>query len=377
MTERNPIIDNLRGVCMLGVIGIHVGSFVLEAPQPNSFLYMLLEILSRYSVPAFFFISGYGLFCHYRPETPVNYAAFLKKRLQSAGVPYLVWSLLYLTYFSLVMPGCISWQPLHLLFLLFFGLACYHLYFMVILLWFYCTFPLWQRLFALIRRCDLKLGFGMLFLLQLAFNYWTCHTTINSSELPLLVQNLFNYRLNYLPLHYLFIFMFGGLAGLYYQNFVAYLTRNFTAVSIFYAASLLLLSCSYYYYHLYQHQSLIDLANSLQQLSPQGFVYTIASLVFFCAVFVKAGLANPVMRGIRLLSVNSLIIYFVHPFWMDIISRLCHFGGIVMTSKRIIVIYIILVLLSLVTSIIITRFSPKLPLLALLLTGKRPKKAGV
>ena len=65
MPERNQIIDDLRGICMLGVIGIHVGSFVLEAPYPNSFLYMLLEILSRYSVPAFFFISGYGLFCHF------------------------------------------------------------------------------------------------------------------------------------------------------------------------------------------------------------------------------------------------------------------------------------------------------------------------
>lgn len=54
MPERNQIIDDLRGICMLGVIGIHVGSFVLEAPYPNSFLYMLLEILSRYSVPAFF-----------------------------------------------------------------------------------------------------------------------------------------------------------------------------------------------------------------------------------------------------------------------------------------------------------------------------------
>ena len=45
MPERNQIIDDLRGICMLGVIGIHVGSFVLEAPYPNSFLYMLLEIL--------------------------------------------------------------------------------------------------------------------------------------------------------------------------------------------------------------------------------------------------------------------------------------------------------------------------------------------
>lgn len=89
MPERNQIIDDLRGICMLGVIGIHVGSFVLEAPYPNSFLYMLLEILSRYSVPAFFFISGYGLFCQYRPETTIAYLPFLKNGCKVSDFPML------------------------------------------------------------------------------------------------------------------------------------------------------------------------------------------------------------------------------------------------------------------------------------------------
>ena len=133
MPERNQIIDDLRGICMLGVIGIHVGSFVLEAPYPNSFLYMLLEILSRYSVPAFFFISGYGLFCQYRPETTIAYLPFLKKRLQSVGLPYVIWSLFYLLYFSAVMPGCINWQPANILFLLFYGLSS-----TTYILWSYC-----------------------------------------------------------------------------------------------------------------------------------------------------------------------------------------------------------------------------------------------
>lgn len=374
MPERNQIIDDLRGVCMLGVIGIHVGSFVLEAPQPNSFLYMLLEILSRYSVPAFFFISGYGLFCQYRPETQFAYLPFLKKRLQGAGLTYVVWSLLYLLYFSFVMPGCINWQPTNLLFLLFYGLACYHLYFMVILLWFYFSFPLWHRLFALMQRCGLKLSFALLFILQIAFNYWTCHPGINASELPVILQNLFNYRLNYLPLHYLFIFMLGGLAAIYYNAFIKTITRHFTAVSCFYLFSLLFIGGSYYYYYLYHGYSLIILVNTFQQLSLQGFLYTIGSLLFFCAVFTKAGLKNQLMRFIHLLSVNSLIVYFIHPFWMDIINRLCLAGGIVMTTKRVIVIYFLLVLISVLSSIVITRIGQKLPLLALLLTGKRPKK---
>ena len=93
MTERNKTIDKLRGICMLGVLGIHTGSLVLMSVSPNQHLYMLFEILSRYSVPAFFFVSGYGLFCHYKPGTEINYRQFIKKRFQSSGIPYLSWSI--------------------------------------------------------------------------------------------------------------------------------------------------------------------------------------------------------------------------------------------------------------------------------------------
>ena len=94
---------------MLGVLGIHTGSLVLMSVSPNQHLYMLFEILSRYSVPAFFFVSGYGLFCHYNPGTEINYRQFIKKRFQSSGIPYLSWSLFYMVYFTTVVPGCIPW----------------------------------------------------------------------------------------------------------------------------------------------------------------------------------------------------------------------------------------------------------------------------
>ena len=55
-------INYMRGICMLGVIGIHVGSVALANPTPNLPLVALLEILSRFSVPAFFFLSAFGMF---------------------------------------------------------------------------------------------------------------------------------------------------------------------------------------------------------------------------------------------------------------------------------------------------------------------------
>ena len=224
---RNTIIDNLRGICMLGVIGIHIGSLALA---PNNFtLYLLLEILSRYSVPSFFFISGYGLACTDKgllSGSQLNYIDFMKKRLRGAGLPYLSWSLFYMLYFWLILPpGFVSWNPLHVAYVLFFGLGCYHLYFMVILLWFYASYPLWRQLLRIIIHQSIPFMLVLLFIFQLAFNWWTTHPGLNTAGWSVLAKNFFDYRLNYLPLHYLLIFISGGLAACYWEKFIALLRR--------------------------------------------------------------------------------------------------------------------------------------------------------
>lgn len=374
MTERNRTIDKLRGICMLGVLGIHTGSLALMCAAPNPHLYMLLEILSRYSVPAFFFISGYGLFCHYKPGTALNYREFIKKRFQSSGIPYLNWSLFYMVYFSTVVPGCIPWfSPLGLLHILFWGLACYHLYFMIILLWFYAFFPLFQKLMAFMQRIGLKTGFAALFVLQMLFNYWTIHPGITAQQLPLVLQDFFTYRLNYLPLHYLFIFMLGGLAAIKEQEFFQTIAAKFKAVTALYVLSIAYIGGSYYWYYYKHGYDLISLTNTFQQLSPQGFFYTIASILFFCALFARQHTENIFTKAVDFISDNSMLVYFCHPFWLSMIDRISHHTGIVMTTKRVIAAYIILLAVSLVTSIVLTKLSHHIASLHYVLTGKKLK----
>lgn len=378
---RNTIIDNLRGICMLGVIGIHIGSLALA---PNNFtLYLLLEILSRYSVPSFFFISGYGLACTDKgllSGSRLNYIDFMKKRLRGAGLPYLSWSLFYMLYFWLILPpGFVSWNPLHVAYVLFFGLGCYHLYFMVILLWFYASYPLWRRLLRIIIHQNIPFMLVLLFIFQLAFNWWTTHPGLNTAGWSVLAKNFFDYRLNYLPLHYLLIFMSGGLAACYWEKFIALLRRYSVIVCLIFAASVAWDVQSCYEAVTVKGYTLIDLANTYHQLSPQGLCYTVGSLLFFCLALdwlerkaqSEGSLAKPFYKAISILSAYSMLIYFVHPLLLDWLSSAYNHFGIIMTVKKVALSYVLLVLGSLALSILLTKIFAKCSTAKLLFTGKR------
>ena len=378
---RNTIIDNLRGICMLGVIGIHIGSLALA---PNNFiLYLLLEILSRYSVPSFFFISGYGLACTDKgllSGSRLNYIDFMKKRLRGAGLPYLSWSLFYMLYFWLILPpGFVSWNPLHVAYVLFFGLGCYHLYFMVILLWFYASYPLWRQLLRIIIHKSIPFMLVLLFIFQLAFNWWTTHPGLNTAGWSVITKNFFDYRLNYLPLHYLLIFMSGGLAACYWEKFIALLRRYSAMVCMIFAASMAWDVQSCYEAVTVKGYTLIDLANTYHQLSPQGLCYTVGSLLFFCLALdwlerkaqSEGSLAKPFYKAISILSAYSMLIYFVHPLLLDWLSSAYNHFGIIMTVKKVALSYVLLVLGSLALSILLTKAFEKCSMAKLLFTGKR------
>lgn len=378
---RNTIIDNLRGICMLGVIGIHIGSLALA---PNNFtLYLLLEILSRYSVPSFFFISGYGLACTDKGllnGSRLNYIDFMKKRLRGAGLPYLSWSLFYMLYFWLILPpGFVSWNPLHVAYVLFFGLGCYHLYFMVILLWFYASYPLWRRLLRIIIHQNIPFMLVLLFIFQLAFNWWTTHPGLNTAGWSVLAKNFFDYRLNYLPLHYLLIFISGGLAACYWEKFIALLRRYSAMVCVIFAASVAWDVQSCYEAVTVNGYTLIDLANTYHQLSPQGLCYTVGSLLFFCLALdwlerkaqSEDSLAKPLYKAISILSAYSMLIYFVHPLLLDWLSSAYNHFGIIMTVKKVALSYVLLVFGSLALSILLTKAFEKCSTAKLLFTGKR------
>jgi surface polysaccharide O-acyltransferase-like enzyme len=325
--ERNLIFDNLRGICMFGVIAIHIGSFIMDSSTPNVNLFLLFEVLSRYSVPTFFLISGYGLFYAYPLEEPLSYGKFLLKRLWTIGLPYVLFSLFYIFYFDQCYPDQHTWDLDRVLFKISFGTAYYHIYFLVILIWFYVCFPLWRSLMKAMERVTLKISVPILLLAQLclynfSMNFWEYPEWISSQDW---LFNLFQYRLNYLPLFYLFVFMLGGIIARHYKEFVKIITEHGKMITIIFIMSASFNSWIFNRHTYKWGMDLEDTVNHLQQLSTPGLIYTVAAFFFF------AWLLNRKAQGshtwLSAISQRSFLIYLIHPFIMDsLLFQLANIG---------------------------------------------------
>lgn len=366
-------LDYIRGVAMLGVIGIHVGSFSLTNPDPNTLLVALLEVVTRFSVPIFFFVSAFGLFYRLDLTAPFHYLSFIKRRFRTVLVPYVVWSLLYLFQYSVNFGDWNVWHPYGLLTTLFFGLGSYQLYFMVILLWFYALMPLW---IAIMKRLTHPIFMLIaIFVLQIGFNHWS---TVTLWSYPLdgsFLSQCIQFRLNWWVTHYLFIFLLGATFAVHYERVCAWLQIHTTLVYTVGIGSLLLIVGRFYAY-LYQSPpySPESAVNMVQQLSPVGLIYTVGTTLFLLHIFTFAKIPTRLTKILSLLGQHSYFIYLFHPFVLSFFGDTAVACGIVLTTKKIIALYLTVALLSLAFAIGTERLSQHIPLLGKLLIGSARKK---
>ena len=290
-------INYMRGLCMLGVIAIHVGSVAIVNPSPNLGLVAILEILSRFSVPAFFFLSAFGMFYSQPLDQPFVYKDYLRRRLRTVFVPYLAWSLFYMVYVSVISHNFSVFQPYAFFRTLWYGLAMYHIYFLVILLWFYFLMPLWRPLLRFMDKAP-WLSFTILFFANMVFNFYSSYIWTVHSDNPL-IQDAFNFRLNYVVLHYLFIFMFGAFTAEHFTAVTDWLKRHGTLVNVFQAATTAGMLAAYYGVMHYLGYDPLSAVFTIHQLSPIGMAYTLSTMLFLlvgmpaCPAMGPQGLLSP------------------------------------------------------------------------------------
>ena len=343
-------IEYIRGISMLGVVGIHTGSqYLLLNPTPNLHLVALFEVVTRFSVPIFFFISAFGLFYKINLSEPFNYKKFLRRRFKAVLIPYLIWSTAYLIHDNWFYGWNLLPNPIYAAEIYFFGLAKYHLYFLVILIWFYLLMPLWIEIIKRITPAKLIL----LLAAQILFDYWSSYGDFSGINLI-----FWKWRLNWLVLHYIFIFILGGALGIYSEKFFAWCSDNKKIISGFFAITLIILLGWYYFLIYVKGYSALSAVNTAHQLSPIGIFYTIAASIFFFMLFEFGKLPARLKNFLSLLGKNSYFIYLAHPFAIFYLSMVFGKLNLVMTAPNALIFYVLIVLVTLSVRIFYQKFFP-------------------
>lgn len=338
-------IEYIRGVAMLGVVAIHVGSQYLLNPTPNTHLVALFEIVSRFSVPIFFFVSAFGLFYRMDLAEPFDYGKFLWRRFKAVLVPYLLWSTLYLLHDRFFYGYAIIADFGHAVEIFFFGLAKYHLYFLVILIWFYLLMPLW--IFIVKRMTPARLIF--LLAAQILFDCWSSYC-VGATE------NLFvKWRMNWLVLHYVFIFVLGGVLAVHSQKFFAWCSSQKKIISATFFVALTILLGYYHFLLAVRGYTPLEAVNTAHQLSPPGIFYTIAASIFLFTLFQFGRLPAPLKKFLSVLGKNSYFVYLAHPLAITWLSLGLGKLGLLMTAPNALIFYTLTVAVTLAANFIVNQ----------------------
>lgn len=373
--QRVVAMEYIRAFAMLGVLGIHTGAYSLSNPQVNIHLFALLEIVSRFSVPIFFFVSAFGLFYNKSLEKPFHYGEFLQKRGRSVLLPYVVWSVLYMLHYTYTSGDTSIWSASYLIEAFLFGLTQYHLYWLVMLMWFYALMPLWRVVLRIIVSKPITY-LVILLLLQIGFNYYSSYLLKADFANPY-VNILVRHRLNYVVLHYLFIFLLGGVCALRYQECKQVLTVYSKYVYGLLVVSLVSILGWYY--------SLVKLSgydpeqavSTVHQLSPAGVVYTLAAALFFVHVFEAYRLPQWLAAFLQLLGKYSYSVYLVHPLVMYYLMDFEYQQDLMMTMSVVILFYLAALCGSLLLAWLLDRVGQQYPLLGWALNGSGVKKQNI
>ena len=359
---RLAAVEYIRGISMLGVVGIHVGSLYMENSAANVWLAATFEALTRFAVPIFFFISAFGLF--YNLREPFSYGNFLRRRLAAVLIPYLAWSVFYVRhdawYYGAPLPTLGEFGHD-----LFFGTTKYHLYFLVILLWFYVLMPLF---IPLVKRTGQKL-LVFLFVLQIIFDYISSYSTTFGTfvwSLPdSFGKDFFVYRLNFWVLHYFFIFVLGGVLALHAERFRNFLREKFALLTLFFSASAIGMFVHFVWLVRITGYTPVGATNTAHQLSPVGIIYTVAASLFFFALFSQQPYPKIFNPLLALLGRHSYFVYLAHPLILGYVVA----PGELLTARNAIAVYFAVVALTLAIAVIIRKIGKKLPLLNRLTIG--------
>ena len=113
--------------------------------------------------------------------------------------------------------------------------------------------------------------------------------------------------------------------------------------------------------------------NMVQQLGPVGLVYTVGATFFLFRLFTFANIPTIARNILSTLGHHSYFIYLFHPFALSFFGDTALLWGVVLTTKKIIALYLATAVTSLLFAVTAERIAKKAPLVGQLLTGAKAK----
>lgn len=300
------------------VIFIHVSSQTITTADRSSPKFMLIYIIWRLcscAVAGFVFLAGLKLSLGL--EKPFSYPKYLLGRAKRVILPYIVSAAIYAIYISY--KGYDSYTPKSFLYQLSTGTLTAHFYFVIMIVQFYLTAPLWRWL---LKRLDsgIKAAIFLIcsyFFSQIFGQYLADLIVIFRPELSFpYCDRIFT--------TYLFWWSGGLIAGRYYEGLLSELKKSFIpslVLFIFTGAidSILAYIGTVRGYYIFR----LELTHDF---------YILAAILFLLALSERLS-ASRLTASILPLDSVSYSVYLYHPLLLYFADSLCYRLGAGMTAK--------------------------------------------
>ncbi|MEA4832368.1 hypothetical protein SDC9_60744 [bioreactor metagenome] len=312
-------------LCIL-VIFIHVSSSPVTTLAKRTWQSAVVFMpwrLSAFCVQGFIFLSGLKHFLNY--GTKPDYRKFYFSRIKRIIIPYIIWNIIYFSYY--VLRGYIAYSPRDLGIYILNGSLVSPFYFIVIIIQFYALAPVWHKMVQKINP---------IFMLVLS----AILTFLLGQYLPETIK-LINPRWSIcyndrVFTTYLFYWVAGCYAGINYEKFVNIVRQNRVFITIWF--SIITLTESILSYLSFSEIKPIYWIENIH------YLYCVSAVLFFfmffAAIYEKRSLDNKFIKAVNNASYD---IYLIHCLFIYFINSTMNFIGIsdiaITYFIRIIVVY--------------------------------------
>jgi len=297
-------IHFLRAAACVLVVIVHVTAAAYTIDE--GFKHYILGLLNQYSrigTPVFAVLSAFLLF-HSANRGAFQLGRFVRSRMTKIFFPFLFWTLFYML-LSTVSGFRVSLDPISIISIILLGGGYYHLYFVSVVLQFYCLFPI-------IRTIKNPINLFILFIVSLPVNLFALSESYHDMVVRL---NTFDTILAHraLIIKWISFFLLGALLARHFEWIRrALLNRAFAVTLVLLMGGVIagiFIEIQY-------------AENYLSSSRPLNLLYVPIFIPFMLLLYRYCSAMPIVVKLFSLIGSCSFGIYLIHPFIIFLMTKL-------------------------------------------------------